>query len=289
MNWGQVRFFSRRRHPASATISIRIGSSSARTFPEPKPDFNDSAWSSVSTPHTYNDVDTFNKIISHSGGQRGAYQGPAWYRKHFRLPAELSDRKIYLEFEGMRQAGDIYLNGKQIGLYENGVTAYGVDLTSTVHFGSADNLLAVRVDNGGYAEKASGVGYEWEANDFNPNFGGINRHVLLHVMGKIHQTLPLYYGLETTGAYVYPSDISPEAHSAKVNVESQVANESGDQASVTLSVAVVDSAGKLCTKFDGDTVDLVTGEKTILKASGPLSGVRLWSPDIPRSTTSTPS
>jgi len=245
------------------------------------PEFNDSAWSSISTPHTYNDVDTFNKIISHGGGQRGAYQGPAWYRKHFRLPAELSDRKIYLEFEGMKQAGDIYLNGKQIGLYENGVTAYGVDLTSAVHFGSTDNLLAVRVDNGGYAEKASGVGYEWEANDFNPNYGGINHHVLLHATGKIHQTLPLYYGLETTGAYVYPSDISPEAHGATVNVESQVANESGDQASVTLSVAVVDAAGKLCAKFDGDTVDLVNGEKTILKASGPLSAVRLWSPDDP--------
>jgi beta-galactosidase len=245
------------------------------------PDFNDSSWSSVSTPHTYNDVDTFNKIISHGGGQRGAYEGPAWYRKHFRLPSELSDRKIYLEFEGMKQAGDIYLNGKQIGLYENGITAYGVDLTSAVHFGSTDNVLAARVDNGRYAEKASGVGYEWEANDFNPNYGGINRHVRLHAMGKIHQTLPLYYGLETTGAYVYPSDISPTAQTAQVNVESQVANESGDQASVTLSVAVVDAAGKLCAKFDGDTVDLVNGEKTILKASGPLSGVRLWSPDDP--------
>ena len=29
----------------------------------------------------------------------------------------------------MRQAGDIFLNGKPIGLYENGVTAYGVEIT----------------------------------------------------------------------------------------------------------------------------------------------------------------
>ena len=29
----------------------------------------------------------------------------------------------------MRQAGDIFLNGKQVGLYENGVTAYGVDIS----------------------------------------------------------------------------------------------------------------------------------------------------------------
>jgi beta-galactosidase len=144
------------------------------------PGFDDSAWAVVSTPHTYNDTDTFNKIISHGGGQAGQYLGPAWYRKHFTLPEDLKDHKFYLEFEGMRQAGQIYLNGKDIGLYENGVTAYGIDITDSVKIGSGDNVLAVRVDNGNYAEKATGQGFEWESKDFNPNYGGINRHVWLH-------------------------------------------------------------------------------------------------------------
>jgi beta-galactosidase len=76
--------------------------------------FDDSSWTTVSTPHTFNDVDSFRQIISHSGGDRGTYKGLSWYRKHFKLPARYSGDRIFLEFEGMRQAGDIFLNSKQI-------------------------------------------------------------------------------------------------------------------------------------------------------------------------------
>jgi beta-galactosidase len=77
------------------------------------PAFDDSKWAVVGTPHTFNDVDSFREIISHGGGDRGTYKGLAWYRKHFKLPADLTGRRLFLEFEGMRQAGDIFLNGKQ--------------------------------------------------------------------------------------------------------------------------------------------------------------------------------
>ena len=90
----------------------------------------------ISTPHSFNDVDSFRKIISHSGGDLGTYKGLSWYRKHFKLPAGFSGRKIFLEFEGMRQAGDIFLNGKAVGLYENGITAYGIDISDAVRFGA---------------------------------------------------------------------------------------------------------------------------------------------------------
>src|SRR5450631_2643037 len=119
--------------------------------------FDDSLWETVSTPHSFNDVDSFRVIISHSGGDRGTYKGLSWYRKHFKVPARLAGNRIFLEFEGMRQAGDIFLNGKQVGLYENGVTAYGLDITGGIHFGNEDNVLAVRVDNRtNYQERATG-------------------------------------------------------------------------------------------------------------------------------------
>jgi len=188
---------------------------------------------------------------------------------------------VVLEFEGMRQAGQFFVNGKAIGLSENGVTAYGLDISDAVNIGG-DNVLAVCIDNSSnYAEKSSGTVFEWEAKDFNPNYGGINRHVWLHVMGPIHQTLPIYDGLGTTGVYVYPSNVSVGDGAMDVNVESQVANESGDQASITLSAVVVDAGGRVKAKFDGDTVDLVNGEKTILRGVGHLTGARLWSPDDP--------
>jgi beta-galactosidase len=246
------------------------------------PGFDDSSWTTVSTPHTFNDVDSFRQIISHSGGDRGTYKGLSWYRKHFKLPARYAGDRVFLEFEGMRQAGDIFLNGKQIGLYENGVTAYGLDITSTVHFGNDANVLAVKVDNRtDYKERSSGTPFEWNANDFNPDHGGINRHVWLHVTGKIYQTLPLYYGLESTGVYVHAANFNLSAKGADITVESEVRNASGDRATVALSAVIVDRDRKVRSRFNGDPVDMVDGEKTELTATGALQGARFWSPEDP--------
>ena len=246
------------------------------------PSFDDSAWTTISTPHTFNDVDSFRQIISHSGGDRGTYKGLAWYRKHFKLPARLAGDRIFLEFEGMRQAGDIFLNGKQVGLYENGVTAYGLDLSGAVHFGNEENVLAVKLDNRTtYTERSSNTPFEWNANDFNPDHGGINRHVWLHVTGKVYQTLPLYYGLESTGVYVHAANFNIAGKSAGVTVESEVRNASGDRATVELSAVIVDRKGQVRARFDGNSVDMVDGEKSVLTAEGALQGARFWSPEDP--------
>jgi beta-galactosidase len=260
------------------------------------PEFNDAAWDTVSTPHSFNDVDSFRMIISHGGGDRGTYKGISWYRKHFKLPADLAGRKIFIEFEGMRQAGDIYLNGKQVGLYENGITAYGIELTDALHLGAQENVLAVKVDNRTtYRERAFclanpknpdgtdcvDTGYEWNANDFNPDHGGINRNVWLHVTGNIYQTLPLYYGLETEGVYVHTANFDFTKKTADVTVDAQVKNASGDRATVGLTVAIVDHTGKLREQFDGDPLDMVSDEKSTISATGTLKDARFWSCEDP--------
>ena len=256
------------------------------------PAFDDDAWSSIATPHSYNDVDSFRKLISHGGGDTGTYKGLAWYRKHFTLPAILAGNRVFLEFEGMRQAGDIYLNGKDVGLYENGVTAYGIDITDALLPNGQENVLAVKVNNsGGYRERAFCManpknadgtacvaqGYEWNANDFNPNHGGINRNVWLHVTGKIYQTLPLYYGLESQGVYIHAANFNIAGKTADVTVDAEVHNTSGDRAMVGLSVAIVDSNGHVSAQFSGKPSDLADGEKSMISATGALKQARFWS------------
>ena len=250
------------------------------------PSFDDSQWETVSTPHSFNDVDSFRVIIDHSGGDRGTYKGISWYRKHFKLPASAAGSRVFIEFEGMRQAGDIYLNGLPYGLYENGVTGYGIDITSGVHFGDQENVIAVRVDNTtSYRERATNTAFRWNANDFNPDFGGINRRVWLHLTGNIYQTLPLYDGLGTTGTYIYCTGYNIAGHSCTVNVESQVHNATADRrvpsTNVTLSATVVDKDGVVRATFSGKPVDMLAGAKTVLTATGPLTGARFWSPDDP--------
>jgi beta-galactosidase len=245
-------------------------------------EFDDSHWTTISTPHSFNDVDSFRKIISHSGGDLGTYKGLSWYRKHFKLPAGFAGRKIFIEFEGMRQAGDIFLNGKVVGLYENGITGYGIDITDAVRFGSGENVLAVKVDNRtDYKERATGTPFEWNANDFNPDHGGINRHVWLHVTGKIHQTLPLYYGLETSGVYVHAAKFDIAKRTADITVDSEVRNDSGENATVGLSVVIVDRRGQVRARFEGEPVEIASAEKKLLTTTGALRNALFWSTEDP--------
>jgi beta-galactosidase len=244
--------------------------------------FDDSKWSGVSAPHTYNEADSYTALISHSGGDRHPYAGIAWYRKHFKLPATAKAGKVFLEFEGLKQAGRFWVNGKFAGKYENGITPLGLDLTGFVNFGDSENVIAVKVDNSNdYKEESTGTEFEWMGRAFNPNYGGLNHDIWLHLTGKVYQTLPLYENLKTTGVYVYPSNFSISNKTCDVNIESQVKNESGDQQSITLTAVVVDAVGNVCAKFSSDASDLVSGETETFSASGRLANAKFWSDESP--------
>jgi beta-galactosidase len=244
--------------------------------------FDDSKWADVSAPHTYNDTDSYTDFISHSSGDRHAYAGIAWYRKHFKLPSGASGGKVFLEFEGLKQAGRFWVNGKLVGRFENGVTACGLDLTGFVNFGDTENVIAVKVDNSNdYREEATGVGYEWMGRAFNPNYGGLNHDIWLHLTGKVYQTLPLYENLQTTGVYIYPSHFSISGGTCDVNIESQVRNESGVEQSIKLSAVVVDADGKVCANFQGDAASLAAGKTRVFNAVGKLTDAKFWSDETP--------
>ena len=243
-----------------------------------QPGFDDASWTGVSLPHTWNETDTYRAYISHGGGDVGErMMGIGWYRKHFKLPASADGQKIFVQFDGLRQAGHFYVNGKLVGLHEDGVTAAGFDISQFVNYGGKDNVIAVKVDNSTtYKEESSGINFEWNSKDFNPNFGGLNRNASLIVTGKVYQTLPLYANLKTSGVYIYPESIDLKNKTANLKVESEVVNETADYASITLSAVVVDDKGNVCAKFDGNTSDLVAGQGEVFTAEGTLANARFW-------------
>src|SRR5690606_11728707 len=102
-----------------------------------------------------------------------------------------------------------------------------------------------------------------------------------HLTGKVYQTLPLYENLKTTGVYIYPSNFSIPDRACDVHIESQVRNESGDQQSITLSAVVVNAAGEVCAKIEGDTSDLVDGQTETFMATGRLTNAHFWDVNDP--------
>src|SRR5436309_3119805 len=145
--------------------------------------FDDAAWKKVTLPYAWNEDDAFKKDIAELS------TGIAWYRKHFKIPATAKGQKVFIEFEGIRQAGDFYVNGKHIGLHENGIMAFGFDITGVVNFGNDENVIAARIDNDwNYKEKATNTKFQWEDKNFNANYGGISKNVYLHITPKVYQT-----------------------------------------------------------------------------------------------------
>ena len=242
--------------------------------------FDDSKWAAVSLPHTYNDIDLFDTWVTGSGNY--GWAGKTWYRKHFNLDASLAGRKVFIEFEGIHQAGEFYINGTWVGRHENGVGPAGIDISKFVRFGSQENILAVQVDNSlGYKEAATGITFVWNTPPFFPNYGGILSNAKLHVMDSVYQTLPLYSNLGTTGTYVYASNINLAQSSATITAESQIKNESGVAKNISLQMIVVDNTGKEVLNISNPAQAIAIGETKSLTATGNLSGTQLWSPKYP--------
>jgi beta-galactosidase len=207
-----------------------------------QPGFDDSAWKAVTLPRAWNEDDAFAKDITEHA------TGVAWYRKHFKLPDLKPGQKVFIEFEGARQAAEVYVNGRRAGLHENGVNAFGFDISGLLQQG--DNVLAVRTDNSwDYREKASNQKYQWSDKNFNANYGGLPKNVRLHVTEPLYQTLPLYASLGTTGVYVYARDFDIAGRSATVAAESQVRNDGPAARTFTYEVELRDKDGKRVARF----------------------------------------
>ena len=217
--------------------------------------FDDAAWKQVTLPRPFNEDEAFRLSIEQ------LTDTVVWYRKHFRLPSTARGKKVFVEFEGVRQGADFYLNGHHLGLHENGAMAVGFDLTPYINY-KGNNVMAVRVDNDwDYKERATGTKYQWSDRNFNANYGGIPKNVWLHVTDKLYQTLPLYSNLKTTGVYVYAEDIRVKSHRAVIHAESEVRNEHAHARRVLYRVELVDRDGRMLKTFESSPVTVRPGER----------------------------
>ena len=133
------------------------------------PRFNDTGFARVTIPHT-------NKLLPWHGFDDKDYQFVSLYRRHFRMPAGLSGRRVFVDFGGVMTAATVTFNGQKLGEYRGGYTPFSFELTSNINW-RGDNVLAVEVDS-------------TERNDIPPfggdidylTFGGIYRDVGLRVV-----------------------------------------------------------------------------------------------------------
>ncbi|MEI6077611.1 MAG: glycoside hydrolase family 2 TIM barrel-domain containing protein [Verrucomicrobiota bacterium] len=159
------------------------------------------------------------------------YRGPGWYRRVLDVKPE-EGKRYFLRFEAAATAADVFLNGQKIGQHRGGFGAFGFEITEALN-ANGQNVIAVRVSNAPEPDIAPLSG------DFCV-FGGLYRPVHLLVADTVCFT-PLDHA--SPGVAWLQTKVS--AKEAIIDVTAHVSNGSKSAADRTLTVKLVDSAGKV--------------------------------------------
>lgn len=220
------------------------------------PGFDDSMWSMVTLPHTWNALD----------GQDGGanyYRGIGWYRRDLRLPPDLAGRRLWLEFDGANTVTDVWVNGQHLGQHAGGYARFRFDATAAVDPGR-NNVIAVRVNNAADPDVAPLSG------DFTMD-GGLYRSVRLVATDPLHIDM-----LDHGGPGLYLQTPVVAAANATVDATTELANDSGLTLPVTVRTIILDRAGRLVAQISAPRRLLAAGGHTTV--TEPLTVLRphLW-------------
>ncbi|HHV62531.1 MAG TPA: hypothetical protein GXX51_07845 [Firmicutes bacterium] len=158
--------------------------------------YDDSAWNDISVPACWQ-------------AQGFQYNGAAWYRRRFDLPASASvesmnsacnkvlggGKRFRLRFLGVDYFADVWINGFYLGSHEGYFAPFEFDVTEFIK--PRDNLLVVRVDSPNdirvkhsmdHEQKTliKGALQDWDVNNLEVNPGGIWNDVELIVSNDIY-------------------------------------------------------------------------------------------------------
>lgn len=220
-------------------------------------------WEKISLPHSYNTHDVMDD-------EPGYYRGKTWYKKTVYIPASLSDKVVYLHFEGANQVATVFVNGKEALQHTGGYNAFNVRLNDHLNFNQKGTKvdIAVLVDN-----------------SFNPDiptltadftfFGGIYRDVMLNAYEPVH-----FRADDRAARSLYISTPSVSSASAKVVIRGEVTNSQLNGSSVTVSHVILDRESKLITQKE-QRLKLKAGTTDFAVEFSSVSNPNLWSPEDP--------
>jgi beta-galactosidase len=213
--------------------------------------FDDSQWSKITLPHTWNDKDTLT-------GSKNYYRGPGWYRIKLAIPETAKDKRVFIQFEAASLVADVYFNGVRLGQHRGGFTAFCYELTPYVKK-DGPNILAARVDNSSFEDVPPLSG------DFNI-CGGIYRYVWLIIKNQVCIT-PLDYASD--GVYLKQTSVTKEE--AIIDVTAKVSNGSDK----TVSAILLAGLGGIDKKH-GKGIEIKAGETVTLKDLIDTKNPHLW-------------
>ena len=227
-------------------------------------DFDDSAWDVVAVPHCV-------KLEPAEASGCRNYQGIAWYRKHFTVPADRST----LYFEAIMGKQRIFVNGKLASEHLGGYLPVIVDLHALGLHKGDKCVVAVETDNSN--DKTYPPGKPQYTLDF-AYHGGIYRDVWLIANQEVSITNPLKENRRDAGIFVHFENISDKTATVLADVD--VKNDGKAAQTVTIEQTLVDPTGKTI-KTQRQRITLAAGQHSSVTLTYAVKKPQLWSPETP--------
>jgi beta-galactosidase len=217
-------------------------------------DIDDRDWQPVDLPHDWSIEGPFDEKNSASFAYLAG--GVGWYRKDFKVSSADRGKKLFVQFDGVYENSQVWLNGVLLGEHGYGFTGFEYDLTPGTKFG-ATNTIAVR------AENLKQPNCRWYSGS------GIYRHVWLTVSDPLH--------VAHWGTYV--TTPKADADESVVRVRTRLQNDSDAAKDFSLETCIRNGTNQVAiassaTSIAGRATKEVTQEFIIAKP-------KLWSPGHP--------
>lgn len=231
--------------------------------------FDDSRWQVVCVPHSAR------LEPSEASGSRN-YQGIAWYRKHFTVPADMGGKDITVHFEAIMGKQDIFVNGNKVLEHLGGYLPITVNLSKLGIKAGDKCVIAVKTDNSD--DKTYPPGKKQTALDFCYH-GGMYRDVWLIGKSPIAITDALEAGkVAGGGVFLHYDNISEK--SSQVFIDVEVGNGSASTASPTVIAKITDKGGKVVATLK-KKLSVGAGQSATAHLGTTIKKAILWSPEHP--------
>lgn len=232
------------------------------------PGFNDSDWLKTDIPHNWDRYEGYRRL------KHGNRHGCALYRKEFEIPAQFNGRRIFLWFEGVGSYSTVWVNGKMAGYHAGGRTSFTLDITSLVHFNSA-NVIALRADHPAWIKDlpwvCGGCSDEWGFSEGSQPMG---------IFRPVHLVITDQVRIEPFGVHIW-NDTSVNEQSATVKIETEIRNYGNIPRNLIIQNYFKDIYGK--SVAENKSVITVNPGSTLNceKDSFLIDNPHLWSTDDP--------
>lgn len=214
---------------------------------------NTSQWSLVGIPHSFSIPYFMSPDF---------YVGYGHYQKNFNLEPQIKNsKKVFLEFEGVFQEAEIFVNGIKSGAHKGGYTGFSIDISKQLKSGK--NTVDIRVNNLWKADLAPRAGEHVFS-------GGIYRDVKLVFKDAVH--------VDWCGTYINTPQVTKDQ--ANVEVQTEINNTTSKAQKLKIETKLFDPNLK---QVQVMTVNIVakTGFNKIKQLSDLIKKPLLWHPDHP--------